>query len=88
MRNLDEVIDQMILKISDTETGLIQELNRIKNSAAYTSPELIHRRWNEVSFVLKEFIITPRKDWQFEVLSIFSTKPVEEIKSFYQEENR
>jgi hypothetical protein len=88
MRNLDEVIDQMILKISDTETGLIQELNRIKNSAAYTSPELMRGRWNEVSFALKEFILTPRKDWQFEVLSIFSTKPVEKIKSFYQEENR
>jgi hypothetical protein len=88
MRNIVEVIDQMILKIPSTEVNLIKGLNKIKNSANYTAPELMQGRWYQVSSALSQSFKPPEEDWQFEVLSIFSTKSVGEIKSFYQGENR
>lgn len=41
-------------------------------------------RWQEVSYALQDYLYNPKpkKEWEFQVLSIWSTKSVEEIKEY------
>lgn len=52
MRNLIEVIDQMLCVIPTSETRLIAQLKSNRTSAEYTSPETIGFRWQTTSETL------------------------------------
>ena len=80
-RNLVNIIQQMIDEIPITEQDFINSLKDNQNSVSYAAPELMSMWWNEVHETLWYFIPEkPNKEWQFKILSIFSTKTVEELK--------
>ena len=84
MRNLVNVIDAMIKNIPENEVDLIKELERIKSDQIqWTAPESMVR-WEEVSYVLQDSLYNPKpkEEWEFQVLSIWSTKSIEEIKEY------
>lgn len=82
MRNLINVIDDMLDVVPKHNTELIEELERIKHDQIYrTAPESMVR-WEEVSYVLMDYIPIPKEEWEFKVLSIWSTKSIEELKEY------
>jgi hypothetical protein len=78
-RNCVEVIEQMLEKIPEDKTELIKDLKWNKNDAKYKPPEET-LQWQRTGATLQGHISIPKEDWEFEILSIFSTIPVEEIK--------
>lgn len=80
MRNLIEVIDEMLKVIPENEEVLRNDLEYHRDSQSYKAPEdmiewkLTHKTLSEAMFPVKE-------DWQWEVWSIWSTKSVEELKA-------
>ena len=84
MRNISEVIDQMISKVPQDNSKIILLLEKIKEDVSFTAPEAMFIRWRQVSLILQGEMSNPTENWQYEVLSIFSTEPFEEIKSFYE----
>jgi len=84
-RNLVNIIQQMIDEIPITEQDFINSLKDNQNSVSYAAPELMSMWWNEVVDTLWDFIPeTPTEEWQFKVLSIFSTKTVDELKRIFK----
>lgn len=83
MRNLKDVIDNIINVSENIELNL--RLKSIRSSVDFTAPEVMHIRWNQVHETMLEHTLTkdnkPEFEWQYKVLSIFSTRSVEEIKS-------
>jgi hypothetical protein len=75
MRNLDEVINQM-LPIVPKE--LKARLNHILvDKIPWTSPELVPMRWQEVQHELSRFLPATTeelKDWQKQALTIWTQK--------------
>lgn len=72
MRNLVEVIDNIIEEIPFTEGQLIDRLQDHKSSVSFAAPELITFWWNEVADTLWQEIGEPTLDWQVKVAKIFS----------------
>ena len=84
MRNLVNVINEMVENIPESEIDLIKELERIKSDQIqWTAPESMVR-WEEVSYALQDYLYNPKptKEWQFKILSIWSTKSIEEVKEY------
>lgn len=72
MRNLVEVIDNIIEEIPFTEGQLLDRLQDQKNSICYAAPEMIGFWWNQVADTLWDEIGEPTLDWQIKVAKIFS----------------
>lgn len=85
MRELSNVIEEMLKVIPSTEEDLITSLKDNLESVRFSAPEVMGMRWNQVYYnticdnIFKDNKI-PNKEWQYQVLSIFSTKPIEQIK--------
>lgn len=75
-----DVISEMLTKIPETETTLISALNWNYNDASYKAPEET-LQWIRTSETLQEYIPNPKEDWEFKVLSIFTTLTIEELKA-------
>ena len=73
------VIQQMIDKIPTEEKLFIADLEWNKDDASYKAPEEV-LQWQRTQSTLEKHIPVPTLDWHFEVLSIFTTKTVEELK--------
>ena len=81
MRFITDVITEILTVVPSFEGHLRHELESIHESACYTAPEAQQLRWVQLQDCLLTNIgTTPTLEWEFEVLSIFSTVPVEEIK--------
>lgn len=80
IRDCGTVISQMIDKIPETEKGLIEALKCNMEDASFKAPEETIQ-WFRTSETLQKYVERPSKDWEFEILSIFSTIPVEVIKT-------
>lgn len=78
-RNCCAVISQMIDKIPSNKTELIKDLQWNYEDASYKAPEET-LQWYRTSETLMKHIEIPKDDWEFEVLSIFSTQSVEDIR--------
>lgn len=78
MRDLTDVIDQIITVVPENQTSLIMELKDRKDSCFYTAPEAIVYRWGEVAKILYEELGDPPfdDDWKGEVLSVWMGKKV------------
>lgn len=76
------VINQMIDKIPKTERDFLHDLNWNLEDAAYKAPEETIQ-WVNTAETLKVHIGKPSKEWHFEVLSIFSTISINELKAHY-----
>ena len=71
MRNLIDVIDQIINEVPKTEQELIDVLKDIQESVRCAAPELISMWWTEVQGALLDNLPgKPTKEWQYKILSI------------------
>ena len=78
-----DVIQQMLDIIPENNTELIKDLQWNYEDASYKAPEETIQ-WIRTSHTLQKHITKPTEEWEFNVLSIFSTKPVDEIKEFFK----
>jgi hypothetical protein len=82
MRNIQSVIKEMINEIPKNEKNFIFSLERISNDSLYKAPE-DNSSWMLVSQLLNSRILGSPTEWQFKILSIFTTKSIDELKSFF-----
>ena len=86
-RNLNNVVKEILTVIPSTEEGFIAELKDRLSSITFSAPELMGMWWDEVySTLMGNLPEKPTEEWQFQVLSIFSAKTVEDIKRIFGEE--
>lgn len=91
MRNLIDVIDEMLSVIPIKEKMLIAFLKDIKESQRVRAPEDMTGWWeisDELGRMLNEFDDTPKllrriliPEWKLKLFSIFSTQSLDEIKN-------
>lgn len=73
------IISEMVSKIPESEIEFIKDLQWNYEDASYKAPEETIQ-WNRTYQTIVKHIPKPKQDWEFEVLSIFSTMTVENIK--------
>ena len=78
-RNCLEVIEQMLQIIPLDERLFRSALEWNKADSFYTPPEETIQ-WERTGSTLRNYIPVPKKEWEFQILSIFSTIPIEELK--------
>lgn len=79
-RNCQLVILDMIEKIPKTEKQLIKDLVWNLNDAGYKAPEGTLQWQRTHQTLVKHIGDNPSFGWQWEILSIISTKSIEELK--------
>jgi hypothetical protein len=84
-RNCCEVIKQMMKKIPADQVELIKDLQWNYEDASYKAPEET-LQWERTMNTLMKHILTPTQEWQFEVISIFTTTSVEQLKMDFKPE--
>jgi len=86
VRNCCLVIKQMIQEVPLTEKEFIKELEWNFEDARYKAPEQ-KLQWQRTQKTLIYHIPKPTEEWEFKVLSIFTTMTVDEIKKKYNMKN-
>lgn len=81
-RNCCQVITEMIAKIPEDKIGLIKDLEWNREDASYKAPEET-LQWERTQHTLIKHLPSPTEDWEFEVISIFTTQPIEAIKASF-----
>ena len=79
-RDCQEVIKQMLEVIPKDKSQLRDALLWNYHDAEYKPPEETIQ-WERTSLTLQKFIPDPMADWEWEVLSIFTTRSIEELKN-------
>lgn len=59
MRNLNEVIDQIVNELPENMTELKADLAKISESAFFTPPEGMYLRWRDVGLLLDSALGNP-----------------------------
>lgn len=70
-------------KIPSEKTELLKDLNWNFDDAIYKAPEET-LQWERTMGTLMKHIPKPTEEWEFEVLSIFTTKSIEQLKATFQ----
>ena len=79
MRNLIDVINEMLNVVPKKEEQIIFYLKDIQDSQKYRAPEDMIG-WYQVSEMLQGFEYNKKTPmWKLEICSIFSTQPMEQI---------
>ena len=78
-RNCIYVIDKMLLEIPKDKTDFISDLTWNFEDAMYKAPEET-LQWQRTMETLMKHIPEPTEEWEYKVLSIFTTKSIEELK--------
>jgi hypothetical protein len=79
MRNLIDVINEMLNDVPKKEKQIISYLKDIQDSQKYRAPEDMIG-WYQVSEMLQGFEYNKKTPmWKLEMCSIFSTQPMEQI---------
>ena len=79
MRNLIDVINEMLKVVPKKEKQIISYLEDIQDSQKYRAPEDMIG-WYQVSTLLQGFEFNKKTPmWQLKMCSIFSTQSLEEI---------
>lgn len=78
-RDCCQVIKEMLIKIPLDKTELIEDLKWNFEDASYKAPEET-LQWSRTQETLIKHFPLPKEDWEFEVLSIFTTQPIETLK--------
>lgn len=76
MRNCCQVINQMIEKIPADREDFIKDLQWNYEDASYKAPEETLQWHRTQQTLMKHIAMPPKENWEFEVLSIFTTQPV------------
>jgi len=79
-RNCCAVIAKMMGKIPQEKTELIKDLYRNFEDASYKAPEET-LQWQRTQQTLIKHLPKPTEDWEFEMLSIFTTQPIDDLRS-------
>lgn len=79
-RNCCQVIAEMMAKIPTDRTELIKDLKWNYEDASYKAPEET-LQWHRTQQTLMKHLPKPTEEWEFEILSIFTTQPIETIKN-------
>lgn len=78
------VIQQMLDAIPFGEANDLKEaLKWNLEDSMYKAPELTIQ-WERTSMTLQKYIPNPIFDWQFKVLSIFTTKSIDELRKIFK----
>ncbi|MCK4521048.1 MAG: hypothetical protein KAU20_00615 [Nanoarchaeota archaeon] len=85
-RNCCQVIFKMLAKIPTEKTELIKDLKWNFEDASFKAPEE-SLQWERTQNTLIKHFPKPTEDWEFEVLSIFTTQSIEEIKIQVEKNN-
>jgi len=86
-RNCCEIIEKMIEKIPGDKREFVKDLEWNKEDAAYKAPEE-NIQWERTMFTLYKHMPNPELEWEFEVLHIFTTRSIEELKIIVKEEKK
>lgn len=81
-RNCVTVITQMLAHVPSDKTQFILDLELNREDASYKAPEETIQ-WFRTAQTLEKYISSPREDWEFEIVSIFTTMPVEALRKQY-----
>lgn len=71
-RQLPKLIDEILAVIPKEEETLREQLDSVKQSATYATPEVMHEWWCKTASVLAGNIDDPINDWHWNVARIFS----------------
>ncbi len=82
-RNCQEVITSMIEKIPADKIDFIRDLNWNFKDAGYKAPEET-LQWHRTQQTLMAHIPKPIEDWEFEILSIFTTRNIEDLRAVFK----
>lgn len=69
----------MVFNIPENEIELLKDLKWNYEDSLHKPPEET-LQWERTMMTLVKHIPVPKKDWEFEILSIFTTKSIDEIK--------
>lgn len=72
MRNICDVIDEMVLFIPENENSLVRQLEKLRYSASFSAPEMQSFWWNEVASVLENYIPDIDEEWKIQIGIIFN----------------
>ena len=86
-RDCQHVITDMLKHVPDEKTDLIKDLIWNHEDAGYKAPEET-LQWERTSGTLLKHIPVPVEDWEYEVLSIFTTHSIDTLKSMVLKESR
>lgn len=86
-RNCCEVIKKMLNEIPKDRIDFIADLRWNYEDASYKPPEETIQ-WSRVQETLMKHITKPVEDWEFKVISIFTTKTISEIQSEIHEKDK
>lgn len=78
-RDCCAVIAQMLEKIPTVNEKFISDLKWNQEDASYKAPEETIQ-WSRTMQTLQQHIPTPVEEWEYEVLSIFTTRSIDELK--------
>ena len=78
-RQCTTVIKSMMEKVPSDKVEFIKDLEWNFEDASYKAPEET-LQWQRTMQTLQKHIPNPSLDWEYEVLSIFTTRSVEELK--------
>ena len=85
-RNCCSVISEMIKKVPANNIEFIKDLEWNFEDASYKAPEE-NLQWIRTQKTLIKHITLPKEEWEFEVLSIFTTQPIDLIKEQINNDN-
>ena len=83
MRNCCEVIRQIMEKVPEDKVDFIKDLQWNYEDASFKAPEET-LQWHRTQQTLQEHIPNPKEEWEYEILSIFTTKPIEDIRNAFK----
>ena len=73
------VIEQMLKHVPEEQVEFIAALKWNQEDSSYKAPEE-NIQWERTMFTLQEYIPAPIQDWEYQVLSIFTTRSIDELK--------
>lgn len=82
-RDCQSVILQIKDKIPESKVELLKDLQWNFEDAAYKAPEET-LQWERTAMTLQKHIPKPIENWEFEVISIFTVAPIEELRKIFR----
>ena len=84
-RNCCEVVLNMLKFVPFDRMEFVQDLNWNYSDASY-KPLEENLQWQRLSKTINKHISIPTQDWEFELLSEFTTKSITELKQMVNHE--
>ena len=78
------IIKQLLELVPEEKTELLKDLKWNLEDAAYKAPEET-LQWERTMHTLMKHLPIPKEDWEWKMLSIWTTKSVEELKTIPRE---